>query len=164
MVFLLLQFFTFMGCFQCKGHEYPWLTYIRPNRQRKFLWICEPRDYGGTCSEATSTSKTRVSRLPSAILSTRETSPPQPMALRTMSFLSFLNQVVFFIIFLYFSVLAFLKRPFGDGVFWPFRANPRLASKANKPRRHAGWSHAVAGPPTDSACVREQMPQNSVAS
>eukprot|EP00435_Cladocopium_sp_Y103_P057229 s1084_g19.t1 len=44
--FLLLKLCIFLASFQCKGSEFPWLTFIRGNPKTRYLWICEPRDYG----------------------------------------------------------------------------------------------------------------------
>ena len=71
-IFLFLQFVTFMASFQCKGCDFPWLTFLRGNSKTRYLWICEPRDYGEmdaddnevkpntTCAEPACISMTRV--------------------------------------------------------------------------------------------------------
>lgn len=46
--FLLMKLLIFTASFQCKGSDFPWLTFIRGNPQTRYLWICEPRDYGET--------------------------------------------------------------------------------------------------------------------
>ncbi|CAK9072258.1 unnamed protein product [Durusdinium trenchii] len=46
MAFFLLQLLTFMASFQRKGCAFPQLSFFRGCESAKYLWICEPRDYG----------------------------------------------------------------------------------------------------------------------
>eukprot|EP00438_Fugacium_kawagutii_P032686 Skav221347 [mRNA] locus=scaffold1845:137688:140523:- [translate_table: standard] len=44
--FFFLQLLTFFASFQCKGCDYPWLTFIRrTSKTTRYLWICQPRDW-----------------------------------------------------------------------------------------------------------------------
>eukprot|EP00913_Durusdinium_trenchii_P030887 g28929.t1 len=67
--FLFLQLLTFWGSFQCRGNQYPWSTFTRQEKLRRFLWICEPRDYG-KCEEETVT-KCFARSTPRAVLTSQ---------------------------------------------------------------------------------------------